>query len=79
MNERDIETEKQAMFEVWCWQHSNTHSFNNMLFDLFMKADQGNLLDLFSSFPKLGLAWSKWYHSDNPDKLLEEVEDAKET
>jgi hypothetical protein len=49
-----------AMREVYFWRYSNTGSFHNMLFDLFQKADNDNLVILGNAYPSEYLAWYMW-------------------
>jgi hypothetical protein len=50
------------MFELYCWQFSNTGCFHNMLFDLIQKADLSNRRLLSKAFPEEVEAFEIYQH-----------------
>jgi hypothetical protein len=54
---------KKAAMEIYFWQHSNTSSFNNRLFDLFSKADANNFIKLSKGFLPEAKAFMEWQTS----------------
>lgn len=63
-------TRQKAIFEVWCWQHSNSGCFTQKLFDLIQKADPDNRKKLAGAFPELYEAWELWYLSPDPEQFF---------
>ena len=59
-------------FELWCWQHSNTGCFNNMLFELIAKADFINKERIRDSFPEFVLEYERWCEADSPQAYYRE-------
>ena len=67
-------TKKQAMFEVWCWQYSNTNCFNQKLIDLYQAADGSNKRKLRAAYPEITEAVEIWANCENPESLFKEYE-----
>lgn len=60
-----------AVREVYFWQYSRTDCFNQLLLDLFQKADPSNRKRLDMAFPLLFEAWSQWSEAgDNGNDLF---------
>jgi hypothetical protein len=57
-------SEEKAIEELFYWQYSNTGSFKNQLFSLFMKADRDNKTRLAVCFPDEAKAFCLWYMYD---------------
>ena len=53
-------TNKEAVREVYFWQHSRSDCFNQLILDLFAKADSKNQQKLAFVYPELFDAWSAW-------------------
>ena len=51
---------KQAVFDLYLWQHKDADHFTARLFGLIAKADLGNRLKLALGFPIEVLAWLLW-------------------
>ncbi len=53
----------EAVKEVYFWQYSRTNCFNQLLLDLFGKADINNFNKLAQAFPSLASAYLHWQGS----------------
>lgn len=65
-------TPKEAAFEVWCWQYSNTDCFNQRLIDLYRKGDGGNKYKLKSAYPELLSAVDLWERAETQEAFFKE-------
>jgi len=65
-------TIEDAIKELYYWQHSYTHCFSNLVFDLIQKADGENQQRLMKAFPTEVMVWGLWHNANDPDKFFEE-------
>lgn len=68
----DDRTYREAVVDLFYWQHRSGKCFYSELFDLMTKADDANLVKLALAFPFHALAYERWKYSTSERGFFEE-------
>lgn len=63
---------KQAVLDLYLWQHKNSTSFSAHIFVLIGKADFANRFRIEREWPTLFKAWSDWNSAPSSDIFFQE-------